>query len=131
MLTINSLEDAYFSSYSYAIDEFEVYGHLSSYSESASDLPTAPSVTPTQLKNLSIDIEDVSQDIFEIFPNPTDEDLILTATDLSGKIFVQKLIASDKLLLSEEIDLSDQPPGVYIIQLYNNSCRKIGKVIVF
>ena len=78
-----------------------------------------------------------------LFPNPTDgkfyisletaveRELILTITDASGKVLVQRMVAADGEHWQEEIDFSEMPAGIYFIQLYNTSFRKSGKIVVY
>lgn len=75
-------------------------------------------------------MEDVAKsNIINVYPNPATEyievrleeligqDVSISITDINGKVFVKKLIAST----SERINLNNIPPGIYILMLESNT----------
>ena len=83
------------------------------------------------------------ENAFVVFPNPTngkftirmekvvEHDFILTISDSSGKILLEKMMHPNGQKIQEELDLSIMPAGIYFIQLFNTSFRQAGKIVVY
>lgn len=84
--------------------------------------------------NAYIEINDLSAKGISIFPNPTngifiietEDNYILTITDISGKIVKEAKINNEQIT----IDLTDNASGVYFISFKNNNTVKTAKIIL-
>lgn len=86
---------------------------------------------------------DVPSNEFALYPNPSNgkftiqskqalkKELCLMILDPSGKILMQKMMNSGGKEIREEIDLSNQPAGIYFIQLYTDSYRQVKKLVLY
>lgn len=83
--------------------------------------------------------EDESKSIFSIFPNPTNDKVIIRLdnplkTDASIRIYtvegkLMRMIEWEAGGQSHELDLSDLPDGIYWIELVNDSIQHASKLI--
>lgn len=88
-----------------------------------------------------LDDEGVVEDAFEIYPNPNDgkfniefqaekgEETEVKVFDASNKLIYQRKYQGNGALIKEEIDVSQNPKGVYIIQIESGNNMEVRKVI--
>lgn len=89
---------------------------------------------------LGIDEFSRSENIFTVYPNPVDdilyiqnstynnlENVTISITDLVGKTILKKQV---NFLEKEEIDLSGQSKGIYLLNLSNSKLNKRYKLVV-
>ncbi|NOZ33954.1 MAG: T9SS type A sorting domain-containing protein [Chlorobi bacterium] len=88
------------------------------------------------LVDTSTDIKNLFTNKLHISPNPTQGILKINSKNLTnckidvfnvtGKIIYSSIISQEKTI----IDISDNPSGIYLIRIYNNSDSYTGKVIL-
>jgi hypothetical protein len=79
----------------------------------------------------AINIDEINENEFTVYPNPTTGKIIINSLDIYNIKILN--IQGELVIESEgkhEVDLTDYPKGIYIIELYTKNKKTIKKVIL-
>lgn len=94
---------------------------------------------PDMLNSINSTFEPYFKQVFQVFPNPTEGNIIVKADDFANNPFFFSLFdTKGTLLFSREISqqndnnlsFCDFPTGVYLFEIKNQRFKQIGKLIV-
>jgi hypothetical protein len=100
------------------------------------------SATNTVTVDLCIGLEDITNGLgLSVYPNPSKGDVVLTLysevsdimlslSDVTGKVIMEKALTNTQGMMSHRLDLSAFPAGVYYIRLQGEEHSKAVKLVL-